>query len=525
MNEEIKKYFSTHKLSPTGIRNFFQGHPQIKKMIENKIKNNHLFKTAGEYINCLIKGIHLPKCKCCGKTISYKQFMNKRPYCSVNCFNKDQKNVQSKRIKTNLERYGVKNIGELKTVQNKRKNTIKNKYGVDYILQDKKYVEKAKNTMIKKYGVDSYLKTEENKKKQYLKSFQTILKWNNYIIPLFSFDEYTGWKHNQEYKWKCMKCGNEFKSRIYMNGNSSSFSRMPRCIHCFPYITNYSSLEKEIIDFIKSIYHGKIIQNDRQIINPYELDIYLPEKKFAVEFDGLFWHNDKSGKSNNYHLMKTELCNSKNIHLIHIFQDEWLYKQDIVKDRIKSILGIDRKRIYARKCEIKEIDAKTSNKFLEINHLQGKDNAKIRYGLFYNDELVSVMTFGKPRFNKNYDYELIRFASKIGYLVIGGASKLLSYFMKQYKGSIISYADRRYSNGKLYEAIGFKLIKITAPGYFWTKDKIKLSRYQCQKHKLKKILGNDFNEKLSENENMQLNGYNKIYDCGELLYIKKPCND
>ncbi|MBR4316363.1 MAG: hypothetical protein IKP65_05305 [Alphaproteobacteria bacterium] len=135
-----------------------------------------------------------------------------------------------------------------------------------------------------------------------------------------------------------------------------------------------------------------------------------------------------------------------------------MQKQEIVKDRIKSILDIYDKKIYARKCEIKEIDIQTSNEFLETNHLQGKDNSSIRLGLFYENELISVMTFSKPRFNKHFNYELLRFASKTGYKVVGGASKLLEAFKRQYKGSIISYADRRYSNGRLYETIGFELI-------------------------------------------------------------------
>ncbi|MBR4316776.1 MAG: hypothetical protein IKP65_07450 [Alphaproteobacteria bacterium] len=519
IEEEIKDYFSKHKLSPTGIRNYFQCHRSEKAWIEQKIKNNSSFNNPGEYIICLVKGIVLPKCKKCGRPVTYKQYMNKRPYCSYKCFKEDGKNVCKNRERTNLKKYGVKNPGELESVKDKRKQTIKQRYGVDYILQNKDYVKKAQNTMMKKYGAYSYLKTEENKKKQYLKSFQTILKWKDHVIPLFSLNEYTGWKHNQEYKWKCVKCGRTFKSRIYMN---SAFSRIPRCLHCFPHMTNHSYFEKEILEFIKSIYDGEVISNDRSFIAPYELDIYIPEKKIAIEFDGLFWHNEKSGKDKNYHLNKTELCEKKDVQLIHIFEDEWLEKKDIIKSIIKSKLGIYDKRIYARRCIIKEIDNKTKDAFLESNHLQGKDNSKIKFGLYYENELVSIMTFGKPRFNKHYDYELIRFASKLGYQVIGGCSKLLKHFIKLYTGkSIISYADRRFSNGKVYEAIGFKLINKTKPGYWWEKEKRKYSRYQCQKHKLKKILGNDFKSDLSESENMMFNGFVKIYDCGELVYIKK----
>ena len=221
--------------------------------------------------------------------------------------------------------------------------------------------------------------------------------------------------------------------------------------------------------------------------------------------------------------MKTQKCLEKGIQLIHIFQDQWLYKQDIVKDRIKNIIGIYNNRIFARKCTIKEIKAKECNDFLDINHIQGHDNSKIRLGLFYQDQLISVMTFAKPRFNKNYQWQLVRFASKLGTQVVGGASKLLKYFQRNYQPkNIISYADRRYSNGKLYYALGFNFLNNSEPNYWWTNGYIIYPRYQCQKHKLKELLGQqNFNSQLSESENMYNNGYNKIYDCGNMVFAKK----
>ena len=147
--------------------------------------------------------------------------------------------------------------------------------------------------------------------------------------------------------------------------------------------------------------------------------------------------------------------------------------------------------------------------------------SKLRYGLFYKDELVSLITFSKPRFTTKYDYELVRFASKKGFQIIGGCSKLLKFFEKNNKNkTLISYADRRYSNGKLYFALGFHLIGKSSPNYWWVKKDIKLSRYQCQKHKLDKLLGSNFNSENSEAENMKNNNYNKIFDCGNLVFVK-----
>ena len=214
------------------------------------------------------------------------------------------------------------------------------------------------------------------------------------------------------------------------------------------------------------------------------------------------------------------MCEDKGYQLIHIFEDEWINQRQIIEDRIKSLLGIYDRKIYARKCEIREIEKAVSDIFLLENHLQGKDNASIRYGLYYQGELISVMTFGKPRFNKKYDFELIRFVSKLGTQVIGGFSKLLKHFGRNFSNaSIISYADRRFSKGNVYEKSGFTLMTISKPNYIWANKNNRFSRYQCQKHKLKQILGDKFNPNLSESENMMMNGYNKIYDCGNLIFV------
>lgn len=480
----------------------------------------------------------------------------------------DCKEIRDKTIATNRERYGTDHASQSKEFRENVKNTCLNKYGVECSLMSEEAQKKTKNTLVLRYGVDNPLKNEEikdklcktnmkkygvkysiqnedikrkmqetclenfgttspmkaeiikkkAKRKQLSSSFlKRISIWKDCVIPLFDESHYEGSEFT--YRWKCVKCGNEFEQHIHTSTHIGGIRNCPRCLVCYPYTQGFSYMEIEVFDFIKSVYNGNIISNSRKIISPYEIDLYFSEKRLAIEFDGLFWHSDAKNKDNYYHLNKTELCEKQGIQLIHVFEDEWIEKQEIVKDRIKSILGIYEKRIYARKCIIKEVNSKESNQFLEANHLQGKDGASIRYGLFYQDELVSVMTFGKPRFNKNYEWELIRFASKLGTQIVGGANKLLKFFKKNHDGSIISYADRRYSIGKLYESMGFKLLSVSAPNYWWTKQRQKLSRYQCQKHKLSVILKDSFNPELSETENMMFNGYDKIYDCGNLVYV------
>jgi hypothetical protein len=186
--------------------------------------------------------------------------------------------------------------------------------------------------------------------------------------------------------------------------------------------------------------------------------------------------------------------------LIHIFEHEWINKQEIIKAKLKALFNVEQKRIYARKCIIKEISASDKNKFLNQYHIQGEDKSKVKLGLFYKDELIAVMTFGKSRLNKHYEWELIRYATK--YKVIGGAGRLLKYFEREYKPkSIITYADRRFSQGNMYNKLGFNLDHVSQPNYVWIKDDKILTRYQTQKHNLKNVISN-FDLNLTEAENM-----------------------
>ena len=279
--------------------------------------------------------------------------------------------------------------------------------------------------------------------------------------------------------------------------------------------------------YLNSLNINDVIErNKRTILNKKELDFYFPKLKIAIELNGNYWHSELSGnKSKNYHLNKTIECENLGIQLIHIFEDEWMFKKEIVKNRLKHILNINNNSIYARNCIIKEIDIKSKNNFLNTYHLQGADKSKIKLGIFNLNELIGVMTFGKPRIalgyknNENNTYELIRFVTNKR--IIGGASKLLSYFTKNHKpNKIITYADRRWSKGNLYEKIGFKKVSDGVPNYWYINKKNYLTRFyrfNFRKNVLNEKL-DKFNQNLTEWENMQLNDYDRIWDCGSLKY-------
>ena len=283
------------------------------------------------------------------------------------------------------------------------------------------------------------------------------------------------------------------------------------------YCLNYSGSsfnEYEFVEFFKK-HNINYIRSTRNIISPLELDFFLPDYNLAIEFNGLYWHSELNGKDKNYHLNKTKLCEEKGIQLIHIFEDEWLKKRDIVQSIILSKLGIYDKRIYARKCIVKEVSNKESNTFCNLYHIQGKCNSSINIGLYYQNELLSIMTFGKRKITNTIDFELLRFCCKNNYQIIGGASKILKYFLNKYNiQKLKTYADIRYSNGNLYKKLGFTLKNISSPSYwYFNNNTIKYHRSIFMKHKLKDKL-EKFDPQLTEVENMYNNGYNRIWDCG-----------
>lgn len=281
-----------------------------------------------------------------------------------------------------------------------------------------------------------------------------------------------------------------------------------------------SKPQQEIIDFISEIYDGEILINNKSAINPLEIDIYLPEFKLGIEYNGLFWHsfdNIETPKDKRKHLNKCIICEKNQINLFQIWEHQWCQKQSLIKSMIKNKLGMNEK-IYARKCVLSEINFKEYCKFLNNNHLQGGATNEIRYALNYEDKIVAAMGFTK---HHEYQWELGRFATLQGINVVGGASKLLKFFIKNHDPrSIMSYANRDHSNGKMYNKLGFKLIGETAPNFFWVKNQVVYSRQQFQKHKLLKKLEN-YNANLTSIQNMFNHGYRRIWNTGNLKYLLK----
>lgn len=300
-----------------------------------------------------------------------------------------------------------------------------------------------------------------------------------------------------------------------------------RCPTCFPRQTGVSVAETELFNFVKQLLPTvTIIPNDRTVLHGRELDILIPALNIAFEFNGLYWHSEAAGgKDSKYHLWKSQLAWKNGIRLISIFEDEWTAKQEIVKSRIRHILGKSGSSIVvgARKCTLSAITALDKNTFLTDYHIQGSDVSGIRYGAYYKETLVGVMTFTSTSMVKGGNgslYELNRFAVKPGYHIPGVASKLFARFVKDHNpAEVISYADRRWSVGNLYSQIGFSLVGVTPASYWYMEPGYQSRKHRSQfmKHMLPAKLG-IFDANLTEWQNMQAAGYDRIWDCGNLKF-------
>jgi hypothetical protein len=473
----------------------------------------------------------------CSNRVSSK--MNWRDGYKEFCSNKCSANSESTKNKlkeTLSKKYGVDHYSKTNEYVEKVKNTCLQKWGVDNFSKTDEYLKKSKETYLSKWGVDNFTKTEE-----YLeKSKKTFLERWGVEYPTQSEDirnrirqtnqKKYGHSHifgSNEYRIDNFKISNHLNYISYEKGvnifkcdceqnhtfeisTDDYYGRIKSgnklCTICYP-ISDLSSIkEKMLLDYIRDIYQGDIITNYR---DKYEIDIYLPNLKLGFEFNGLYWHSDKF-KDKNYHLNKSNYFKEKDIRIIHIWEDDWVYKTEIIKSQIKNWLGLASIKIFARKCEVKEIN--NSKNFLNKNHIQGSDRSNIKLGLFYNSELVSVMSFNRTEGRKKMiakEWNLSRFSNKLEYNVIGGASKLLSYFIKNYNPKrIISYADKDWSNGSVYYKLGFKLVNETKPDYKYLINDRRVHKSRYRKSKL--------NTTLTESQYML--DVSRVWDCGKIKF-------
>jgi hypothetical protein len=433
-----------------------------------------------------------PKCHC-GNDLKYLDFSRGyTQFCSTKC------------------------TANSPVTNSKKSETCLKNYGVEHYSKTPDYKEKFKSTMMARHGVTNPGQIEEKKyvrarQKQYT-FFQTLFELEH-STPNFSFHEYTHVR-DKNLNWICKKCASEFQSCV--------FSKIPLCPVCFPAgnFGGQSSIEKQVVAFIRSIYSGEIIENSRDIISPKEIDIYLPEFRLAIEVNGIYWHSDKR-LARTYHNEKYKLCESKAISLLMITDYEWNTKRSVVEKMIKHRIMRTPVKIHGRTSRVEAISADMARKFLENNHINGFVGSTHHLGLFSGTELHAVMSISeKSRFEKN-TAEITRLASSS--VVHGAVGKFLSYIRKNLIiDTMVSYADLRYGSGNVYLNNGFSYVKDTNPGYWYHLNNTVYHRLSWSKAKLVK-LGYDSNK--TEFEIMDEIGALRIYDAGHKKYILRFNHD
>jgi hypothetical protein len=410
---------------------------------------------------------------------------------------------RNKTRKDNLmKNYGVDNIMHIPEIKEKVVNNLNNKTTEEW----DNIVKKRMDTHMEKYGkyFNNTEKTHKQFKDKYWDTMVNMLSIKN-VAPNFDKEEYLDYKnHDNEYEFLCLECGKTFKIDVSVHGFEV---KRIKCV-CQKYRSKY---EQEIVRWLHEVKPDIVIMPNYRI--KLECDIYLPEYDFGIEFNGLYWHNDTIITDKKYHFNKTMYFKENGISIMHVFENEWLNKKEIMKSMIMNRLGLN-KSVYGRKCEIKEISVDEYKAFCELNHIQGYNSASIKIGLFHGDEIVGSMSFSK----KGDGYENTRTCFKKGLHVLGGTNKMFKYFLNKYNPKeIISFCDIGLFGGKSYLNMGYKLHSYSID-YFYFKGTDVKRRYECQKHLLVSFL-DEFDTKLSEYENMRRNGYMKVNCAGNYKFV------
>lgn len=526
MNKIQQTIIDTYQSKPRHFVQILKRNKELMEYVELHTKNlglssllEKLFYVAYEQNNICPKGNIKPlktfngysfcgranTCECAKNSVSNSVSLTKSLYTE-----KEKDAINVKREKTTLELYGVKNVGQIEDAKLKHREFYNNEIKVSAVVQG------IKETKKEKYGDENYNNRDQaektcmerykvrnpwslNKDKQnplliYLKDKEKLID----LFPKYSV---------QEIAEKL----NVHTQTVYHYLNLYEFRD--------PY---QSTFEKEIIFYLEELGITNIVSNTRKIIKK-ELDIYLPDYNLAIEYNGLYWHHEGvSHITKQYHYDKFKKCEEKGIELFSIFGDSWEKNKDIWKEKIKFKLGKCDKKVFARNTTIVELSPADTRYFLEKYHIQGYCTSSICYGLEYNNEVVAIMTFSKPRFNigKNRGenaYELVRFVTSCS--IPGGASKLLSHFIKAYNPNVVySYSDNTYSNGNLYKVLGFTLEHEYKAGYWYFSPEKKKSYHRSNFTKYK-LVDQGFDQGLTESEIMYNRGFLRIWDCGNRTWI------
>lgn len=552
-NDDIKEKVYETNLQRYGYKTNLEN-PEMREKIEqtwiDKYGVNHPWKN--EQIRDKIKSTLIERYGCDnpGKIPELRDKASKTYYENTGYEYPTQNPEVIDKIKqTNLEKYGAEYPYLSEDILNRMYAKNIEKYGTPYPTQTDEVKQKISDTCQERYGSNSYLTSDIGKAKieasmqdKYnVSSFSQSEEWHKHtMLDSSKYSAFLEFKQDVRNfiltKFTSTPTLSDIAKVTGVHINTvGQYVLNNNCSDIVNYV--YSQMEHEVYTMLSSYDDSMIIErNTRNVITPYELDIYLPEYQVAIECNPTSTHNSTKGIYDNdglhyrYHKMKSDLCEKQGIFLFHIFGYDWTNRREIIESMLLNLIHKTPTTIYARKTEVREVDSITARQFLTENHRQGYANGKIRYGLYYNDELVSLMTFGKMRHTIGIDksslddcYELVRFCNKINTNVVGGASKLFKYFIKHHNPTQIrSFSDKAHTRGNLYEILGFTKVRESEPGYVWvdgTTD-IAYHRMNAQKSNIQKFLHDNTLDidNLTEKQIMESHGYVRVYDCGTITW-------
>jgi hypothetical protein len=523
-NEGLKKFSDgcciDHNKKITSLKNFGVDHPNKSKKQQRKVKKSMQEKYGVDYITQT--DIH--------KTSVMHSVMESY---GVDNVLKSPK-IREKIRKTNLEKYGVEECISAPIIREKSKQTNLKKFGTECSLSSVEVREKAYKTNLFRYGSIFPMRNEEllekrlqtiigrydshgvlgdkniadkARKTHFAKYYNNKLLKNKFVSPLFTLDEYQGTKRVKDYSWECKKCYTEFIDNVD-NGH------LPRCPTCFPKDIKVSNDESLLFSLINV---KNKLQTNRGLIPNYEIDIYLPDYKTGIEYNGMFWHSEKMGVDQFYHLDKTLMSENSGIFLIHIFESEWVKRRLQTIGMVHRNIGIFDIIISIQDIEIKEISDIITNDFLEANTIHLFDSvSEKRIGAYHGLELVAIMTTKQFK-NKTV---ITKFYEKMGY---GFEGNLFQKMVNNFDNSlpIFYYPDRRYNkvDQQFLLDCGFTFEGGTEPELIYSRNMSYIPANHINKHNILNYV-TDYDDKLSVYENMIVNGYLTIWDCGKLVWKK-----
>ena len=515
-------------------------------------------------------GPHHTTCVICGKEFEYTCSPKEKPNtCSREC-------QEVLRSQTAMTRYGVANVSELDEVKHKisvanrseavaaiRRVTSLARWGVDNpaknlsvrsrmseIMKTDKYLSHRAETCREKYGYTTPMLNPDvlaRRRSTNLDRYGCLghviseKEMAGKMIDGSKVKEFLAFKQDPQTYIESHYADLPTVSQLELDLGVTNTPIYDILVahNCQDMIARYSSsMESEIVLWLRELKSDiQIVRNDRTIIKPQEIDIYLPEYGIGIECNPTATHNSSVAdpwgappKSYKYHWYKSQLAASAGIFLFHVFGYEWIHKQAAIKSMIANLIGITPSRIAARNTTVVELSDQECKQFLDTNHRQGQVTARVCLGLKYADQLVSVMTFnhlrasmGKSTQDSDDSWELSRFCNALNTSVVGGASKLFKYFIEHHcPSTVISFSDRAHTRGQLYSILGFTQYSETLPGYVWVEqhDRTYYHRVRCQKRFLKQLL-NDESIDLSQTEReiMESHGFVRVYDSGVIKWV------